>query len=69
MGIDVSKETLDAARSDTGQVLQFPNTPAGIKKLIAWLPTGVARIVLEATGGLEQPALDAFWMPICPWPA
>lgn len=59
VGIDVSKETLDAARSDTGQVLQCPNTAAGIRKLIAWLPAGVTRIVLEATGGLEQPALEA----------
>jgi len=59
VGIDVSKTTLDAARSDTGQIQQFPNTAAGIRQLVAWIPAAVTRIVLEATGGLEQPALDA----------
>jgi len=59
VGIDVSKERLDAARSDTGQIQQFPNTPAGIAKLLAWVPATATRIVLEATGGLEQLVLDA----------
>jgi transposase len=59
VGIDVSKEPLDAARSDTGQVEQFPHTTAGIKRLVAWIPPTATRIVLEATGGLEQGALEA----------
>lgn len=62
VGIDVAKDTLDAARSDTGQVTSFANSPAGIAQLLAWLPhapSPVTRIVLEATGGLEQPLLDA----------
>jgi len=60
VGIDVAKETLDVARSDTGEVRQFHNTPAGIRSLVAsLLPARPARIVLEATGGLEEPVLDA----------
>jgi len=59
VGIDVSAETLDVARSDTGQVQQFANTKAGIAKLLAWLPPAVTRIVLEATGGREEPVLNA----------
>lgn len=60
VGIDVAKDKLDLARSDTGEVRQFHNTPAGIKSLVAsLLPAKPARIVLEATGGLEQALLDA----------
>lgn len=60
VGIDVAKDKLDVARSDTGEVRQFHNTPAGIRSLVACLvPVAPARIVLEATGGLEQPLLDA----------
>ncbi len=60
VGIDVAKDKLDVARSDTGEICQFHNTPAGIRSLVAFLlPAQPARIVLEATGGLEQPLLDA----------
>lgn len=60
VGIDVAKDTLDLARSDSGEPGQFPNTPAGIRKLVESLLSPVpARIVLEATGGLEQPLLEA----------
>lgn len=59
VGIDVSKDKLDVARSDTGELLEFPNTVAGIRRLVACLPPSATRIVLEATGGLEQPVLEA----------
>jgi transposase len=60
VGIDVAKDHLDLARSDTPELCTVPNTPAGLAQLLATLvPLGPARIVLEATGGLEQPLLEA----------
>jgi transposase len=60
VGIDIAKVALDVARSDTRQVLHLPNDPAGFKTLIATLARArPLRIVIEATGGLEQPLLDA----------
>jgi len=60
VGIDVAKLTLDMARSDSRQVLHVPNDPAGFQTILAALaPAAPTRIVLEATGGLEQPLLDA----------
>jgi transposase len=60
VGIDVAKDALDLFRSDTGELYRVDHTPAGIKKLVTSL--GAARpasIVLEATGGLEEPLLAA----------
>lgn len=60
VGIDVAKLHLDIARSDTTKVLHLPNSTEGFKSLIATLaPLQPTRIVIEATGGLEQPLLDA----------
>lgn len=60
VGIDVAKATLDLARSNADGTDTFTNDAPGIKKLIAMLrrlkPT---LIVIEATGGYEQPALGA----------
>jgi transposase len=63
VGIDVSKDTLDMARTDSpgGRTRAFANDPAGIRELIDTLRTPAAPsvIVVEATGGLERPLLDA----------
>lgn len=60
VGIDVSKATLDVAVLGKAETRQFPNTPAGFRKLVRWLaPLSPERVVLEATGGYEQAALDA----------
>ena len=62
IGIDVSKTTLDVAvRGELG-VQQFANTEPGIGALAASVAAqqeGVAVILMEATGGLEQPAAAA----------
>lgn len=61
IGIDVSKARLDVALYQ-GPCRQFDNTPAGHRKLIAWLKTlPVRRVVLEPTGGYEQDVLDALY--------
>lgn len=60
VGIDVSKRRLDVAFGPDGLVSQYGNDADGIAKLVGKLqemkPT---LVVLESTGGLEQPALLA----------
>jgi transposase len=60
VGIDVSKAVLDMAAQPTGERWQVPNDPDGIAELVSRLhELAPARIVLEATGGLEIPAVAA----------
>jgi transposase len=61
VGIDVAKIKLDVARSDSNGTVTFGNDADGIARLIASLQGGwvIATIVVEATGGLERPLLDA----------
>src|SRR5687767_7678777 len=64
VGIDVAKDTLDVARSDAdaGPVHTVANDPPGIARLVAALrdaPPAPATVVVEATGGLERPLVDA----------
>ena len=60
IGIDVSKDSLDVALDSDESMYCFANTSAGIaalcRKCKKWKPT---LVVLEATGGLESPALAA----------
>lgn len=59
-GIDTSKAVLDVTLHGEKVVQRFPNTLAGFAKIIAWLrPLGLKQVVIEATGGYEQAALDA----------
>jgi transposase len=60
VGIDVSKGTLDLARSDREAGQAFANDPAGVAAVVEALrAAGPAVIVIEATGGLERPLLEA----------
>jgi len=60
VGIDVAKAKLDLARSDTGETFTVGNDPDGIGRIVDSLrQTPPKRIVLESTGGLEQPLLVA----------
>ncbi len=60
VGVDVSKDKLDACLLPGGEFQVFKNTDAGHVKLIAWLASHQDRlVVIEATGGYEQPALLA----------
>jgi transposase len=60
IGIDVARDSLEVASRPAGEHWQVANDPAGIGALLPRLralrPT---LIVLEATGGLELPALAA----------
>jgi transposase len=65
VGIDVAKDKLDLARSDSGELLGFGNDPHGIDRIVGLLRTAAAAatqlkcIVVESTGGLERPLIDA----------
>lgn len=62
VGIDVSKNTLEVALDDKSKTQTFRNDEAGRKSLLDKLHAlreRVALVLLEATGGLEQPAAAA----------
>lgn len=60
VGIDVSKAHLDVYLRHSGQQFQVSNQACGIEELVQrLLPIPVARVILEATGGLEQPVAQA----------
>jgi transposase len=51
IGIDISKDRLDAARPSDGGRRSFPNDAAGFRAIRAWLrATPPARVVYEPTG-------------------
>ena len=61
-GVDVSKDKLDLARSDRPDVQTYPNDPAGVAALVAALAgagPALRAVVVESTGGLERPLLEA----------
>ena len=50
IGVDISKDRLDAHRLSDGASVQFSNDKSGMTQLIRWLGEGVVRIVFEPTG-------------------
>ena len=60
IGIDVSKDSLDAHARPTSLARRFANTAAGIAELIAWAkPLAAERIVFESTGPYQKAAVGA----------
>jgi transposase len=60
VGIDVSKDSLDACQLGPGarpRHRAFPNTPAGFRRLARWADPG-ARFCLESTGSYGQGVAD-----------
>jgi transposase len=56
IGIDISKDTLDAHRLNTGDTAQFPNSSAGLRKLRRWIGAKMPDLVVfEATGAYHAP--------------
>lgn len=59
-GIDVGKANLDMAVDGEPGVTRFANNRAGVTKLVKRLTAmGAERVVVEATGGYEEPLLEA----------
>lgn len=55
IGIDISKDFLDAHRLNDGAAARFQNTPAGFRTLSTWLGDGMpTRVVFEATGAYHR---------------
>lgn len=68
VGVDVAKNALDVAVSDSNEVRRFANDDAGVRQAVVYI-TGFrpTRIILEATGRLEMPlaaALQAAGLPV-----
>src|SRR5512139_3616096 len=62
VGIDVGKSGLDANRYGSPEVPHFGNDAAGRRQIVAWVESlGAVRVVVEATGGYEQPIVQALW--------
>jgi transposase len=60
VGIDVAKDHLDVHVRPTGLTFRLPNDEGGVADLVARLAAaGPALVVLEATGGLQGPAVAA----------
>lgn len=60
VGIDVGKAALDVAVEGCDGVERYPNTAAGIGRLVRRLGRlGKPRALVEATGGYEEPLLEA----------
>ena len=60
VGIDVAKDKLDLARSNSRQLLSVTNDDKGIRQIVQLLKTVAPTcIVIEATGGLERLLADA----------
>jgi transposase len=60
VGIDVAKDKLDLARSDTGEVIALSNDDRGIRQILQlFAMAGPRCIVVESTGGLERPLVEA----------
>ena len=64
LGIDISKDWLDAHLAPVGESRRFPNHRSGFRHLLAWLERQpVDRVVYESTGhwhrDFEQTLLDA----------
>jgi len=68
IGVDVSKDTLDAVRYPHGDHLHFSNDAAGFKTFMTWLGTEpIERIVFEATGHYHRAferAIDQAGLPM-----
>jgi transposase len=59
-GVDVAKDKLDLATTDSDVVLTFDNNPAGHQRIIDLLTQHPPScLVIESTGGLEQPLANA----------
>jgi len=59
-GIDVAKDRLDVVLRPSGEYVEATNDERGIRSVVLRLrKDDVALAVLEATGGLEQPAAAA----------
>ncbi len=59
-GVEVSKHHLDWVLGGEGNVARVPNTPAGVRRIVAKIRNReVALIIVESTGGYERALTEA----------
>ena len=58
VGIDISKDWIDAFAAPEGRAARFSNDGAGFRKLIAWVGSGVDRIAYEPSGPFHRDLED-----------
>ena len=58
VGIDISKDWLDAFAAPEGRASRFPNDRGGFRKLIAWIGSGIDRIAYEPSGAFHRDLED-----------
>ena len=64
VGIDISKDRLDAFRAPDARTERFSNDAAGFKELIDWMGTGLDCVALHGTGRQSEPLRGAgSWPP------
>src|ERR1700722_4104413 len=67
IGIDVSKDHLDAYARPIGDTRKFTNDEPGIQELVAWAKKHQPeRIILESTGPYSKDALTALLLESLP---
>jgi len=54
IGLDISKDKIDAAKFPTQEFQKFDNNAVGHKKLIRWMGIGVKCVVFEPTGSYHR---------------
>lgn len=58
IGIDISKDRLDAHRPSTGETVQFANSAAGLRALRRWIGTQMPDLVVYEATGAYHAALE-----------
>jgi hypothetical protein len=58
IGIDISKDTLDAHRLSTGAAAQFANSAAGLRALRRWIGAQMPDLVVYEATGAYHAALE-----------
>ena len=58
VGIDISKDWLDAFAAPEGKATRFSNDSAGFRKLIVWVGSDVDRIAYEPSGAFHRDLED-----------
>lgn len=67
LGVDVSKDHLDAFARPCGETQQFTNDDAGIAELVTWARKHLPeRIIFESTGHYSKPAYTALLLESLP---
>ncbi len=54
VGVDISKEHLDAYQLKEGKAARFRNNAAGFEALIAWIDTPIDGLAYEPTGNCHR---------------